>query len=41
MGNPDFLKSLSEKNRIWDLKVGRWHLSKGNTQPVAPPSHCQ
>ena len=37
MGNPDFLKSLSEKNKIWDLKVGRWHLSKGITPISDPP----
>ena len=39
MGNPDFLKALSEKNKIWDLKVGRWHLSKGNTSLRTTP-HC-
>ena len=31
MGNADFLKSFSEKNKMWDLKVGRWHLSKGSS----------
>ena len=39
MGNADFLKSFSEKNKMWDLKVGRWHLSKGITDN-RPTPHC-
>ena len=38
MGNTEFLKTFSKKTRIWDLKVGRWHLSKGDTSRCLPLS---